>query len=82
MIFLTLESAKELACQSIESRWRPIGASRATSDVVLSVNGTTACRPVKRRITETKPSATMTPMRRAPHVAPPHVRAYANASVN
>lgn len=39
VIFLTFESAKELARQSVESRWTRIDASRTTSEVVLSVNG-------------------------------------------
>ena len=61
VILRTVEPAKLLACQSVENRCTRIKASRATSDMVRSVNGTIALSPIRRRITETSPSATMAP---------------------
>ena len=57
----TVEPAKLLACQSVEKRCTRAKASRDTSDIVFSVNGTIACRPVRRRIIDSSPSATMQP---------------------
>jgi hypothetical protein len=39
----TVEPANELACQSVEKRCTRMKASRPTSDMILSVNGTIAC---------------------------------------
>ena len=61
VILRTVEPAKLLACQSVENRCTRIKASRDTSDMVRSVNGTIACSPIRRRITEIRPSATMAP---------------------
>src|SRR5689334_19463600 len=36
----TVDPAKELACQSVEKRCTRANASRATSDMILSVTGT------------------------------------------
>ena len=57
----TVEPAKLLACQSVEKRCTRMKASRDTSDMIFSVNGTIACRPVSRRIIDIRPSATMPP---------------------
>ena len=57
----TVEPAKLLACQSVEKRCTRMKASRDTSDMIFSVNGTIACRPVRRRIIDSRPSATIPP---------------------
>ena len=61
VILRTVEPAKELACQSVEKRCTRMKASRATSDIIFSVNGTIACKPIRRRIIDVSPSATMPP---------------------
>ena len=61
VILRTVEPAKLLACQSVEKRCTRAKASRDTSDMIFSVNGTIACNPVRRRIIEMRPSATMAP---------------------
>ena len=63
----TVEPAKLLACQSVEKRCTRMKASRDTSDMIRSVNGTIACSPTRRRIIETRPSATIAP--KAVHAA-------------
>src|SRR6185437_13816347 len=55
----TVEPAKELACQSVEKRCTRTNASCATSDMIRSVNGTIACRPISRSTIEPRPNATM-----------------------
>ncbi len=40
VILRTVEPAKLLACQSVEKRCTRVKASRATSDMIRSVNGT------------------------------------------
>jgi hypothetical protein len=50
-----------LACQSVEKRCTRMKASRDTSDMIRSVNGTIACSPVRRSVIEIRPSATMAP---------------------
>ena len=50
VILRTVEPAKLLACQSVEKRCTRMKASRDTSDMIFSVNGTIACRPISRRI--------------------------------
>ena len=55
----TVEPAKLLACQSVEKRCTRMKASRATSDMIRSVNGTIACSPTRRSTIEAKPSATI-----------------------
>jgi hypothetical protein len=57
----TVEPAKELACQSVEKRCTRVKASWATSDMILSVNGTIAWRPISLSTTDAAPSATMAP---------------------
>ena len=57
----TVEPAKLLACQSVEKRCTRMKASRDTSDMIRSVNGTIACSPTSRSVIETRPSATMAP---------------------
>jgi hypothetical protein len=57
----TVDPAKLLACQSVEKRCTRANASRDTSDIVFSVNGTIACKPVSRRIIDIRPSATIPP---------------------
>ena len=57
----TVEPAKLLACQSVEKRCTRANASRDTSDMIFSVNGTIACRPISRSTIDTRPSATMPP---------------------
>ena len=52
VILRTVEPAKLLACQSVEKRCTRAKASRDTSDMIFSVNGTIACNPVRRRIIE------------------------------
>ena len=59
VILRTVEPAKLLACQSVEKRCTRMKASRATSDMIRSVNGTIACSPIRRRIIEARPSATI-----------------------
>ena len=71
----TVEPAKLLACQSVENRCTRMKASRATSDMIRSVNGTIACKPVRRRIIEASPSATMAA--NADHAAPRAARSAA-----
>ena len=61
VILRTVEPANELACQSVEKRCTRAKESRATSDMICSVNGTIACKPVSRRIIDISPSATMAP---------------------
>ena len=61
VILRTVEPAKLLACQSVEKRCTRMKASRDTSDMIRSVNGTIACNPIRRRIIEIRPSATMAP---------------------
>ena len=61
VILRTVEPAKLLACQSVEKRCTRMKASRATSDMIFSVNGTIACKPVRRRIIDSRPSATIPP---------------------
>ena len=61
VILRTVEPAKLLACQSVEKRCTRMKASRDTSDMIRSVNGTIACKPARRRIIETRPSATIAP---------------------
>ena len=61
VILRTVEPAKLLACQSVEKRCTRMKASRATSDMIRSVNGTIACSPIRRSTIEAKPSATMAP---------------------
>jgi len=56
LILRTVEPAKALACQSVEKRCTRMKASRATSDMICSVNGTIACKPISRRIIEVRPS--------------------------
>ncbi len=48
VILRTVEPAKLLACQSVEKRCTRMKASRATSDMIRSVNGTIACNPIRR----------------------------------
>ena len=61
VILRTVEPAKLLACQSVEKRCTRMKASRDTSDMIRSVNGTIACNPIRRRIIDTRPSATIAP---------------------
>jgi hypothetical protein len=61
VILRTVEPAKLLACQSVEKRCTRMKASRDTSDMIRSENGTIACSPTCRRINEIRPSATMAP---------------------
>jgi hypothetical protein len=61
VILRTVEPAKLLACQSVEKRCRRMKASRDTSDMIRSVNGTIAFNPIRRRIIDSRPSATMAP---------------------
>ncbi len=61
VILRTVEPAKLLACQSVEKRCTRMKASRDTSDMIRSVNGTIACSPTRRSVIETRPSATMAP---------------------
>src|SRR6266581_2160603 len=61
VILRTVEPAKLLACQSVEKRCTRMKASRDTSDMIRSVNGTIACSPTRRSVIETSPSATMAP---------------------
>ena len=83
----TVEPAKLLACQSVEKRCTRMKASRDTSDMISSVNGTIACSPIRRRIIETRPSATMAPnavnaARRAAGSAAPWVSASTSCPEN
>ena len=64
VILRTVEPAKLLACQSVEKRCTRMKASRDTSDMIRSVNGTIACSPIRRSIIEARPSATMARERR------------------
>ena len=57
VILRTVEPAKLLACQSVEKRCTRMKASRDTSDMIRSVNGTIACSPIRRSVIETRPSA-------------------------
>ena len=59
VILRTVEPAKLLACQSVEKRCTRMNASRDTSDMIRSVNGTIACSPASRRIIDTRPSDTI-----------------------
>ncbi len=59
VILRTVEPAKLLACQSVEKRCTRMKASRATSDMMRSVNGTIACKPIRRSTIEASPSATI-----------------------
>ena len=61
VILRTVEPAKLLACQSVENRCTRMNASRDTSDMIRSVNGTIACKPIRRRIIDTSPSVTIAP---------------------
>ncbi len=61
VILRTVEPAKLLACQSVENRCTRVKASRATSDMIRSVNGTIAYSPIRRRMMEARPSATIAP---------------------
>ena len=61
VILRTVEPAKLLACQSVEKRCTRMKASRDTSDMIRSVNGTIACRPISRRTIDIRPSATIAP---------------------
>jgi len=61
VILRTVEPAKLLACQSVENRCTRMKASRDTSDMIRSVNGTIACSPTSRSVIEARPSATMAP---------------------
>ena len=61
VILRTVEPAKLLACQSVEKRCTRMKASRATSDMIFSVNGTIACSPISRSTIDSAPSATMPP---------------------
>ena len=67
VILRTVEPAKLLACQSVEKRCTRMKASRATSDMIRSVNGTIARNPAKRRTIDSRPSATMA--QKADHAA-------------
>jgi hypothetical protein len=80
VILRTVEPAKLLACQSVENRCTRMKASRPTLDMIRSVNGTIACNPARRRIMDSRPSATMAPKAdnaawRAAGSAGPRVRA-------
>jgi len=61
VILRTVEPAKLLACQSVEKRCTLRKASCATSDMILNVNGTIACKPIMRSVIDDRPSATIAP---------------------
>ncbi len=61
VILRTVDPANELACQSVEKRCTRMKASREMSDISFSVNGTIACKPLRRSTIDNRPSATMPP---------------------